>query len=120
MKDNFINKLEFAFFDIQGSSGYSLERKRPYDGQPHTDSGQRGKTEVKGLTMRDIKDCMVKAFLDCGGLGDKKYPVTDDVYSIDLKDIDPVAVMQNTTCWIEKYMGIFPNVSKLTDEYQNE
>jgi len=105
--------MEYAFFDSQGSTGYSLDRDRLYDGQPHTDSGIRGKTEVKGLTMRDVKDCMVRGFLDAAGMGDKKYPVTDDVYQIDLEKLDPVAVMQNAVCWIEKYMGIYPNVPEL-------
>ena len=92
-----------------------MKRNRKYAGQPHTDYGKRGKRLVEGLTMRDIKDCIVRAFLDCGGFSDKKYPVIDDVYSIDLEKIDPVAVMQATTCWIEKYMGIYPNVPKLKE-----
>lgn len=60
---NFNEKLEACFNYIQGSSAYSNDRSRPYNGQPWTDNGERGKTEVKGLTMRDIKDCFIKALL---------------------------------------------------------
>jgi hypothetical protein len=31
----------------------TLDRNRPYNGQPLTDTGDRGKHEVKGITMRD-------------------------------------------------------------------
>ena len=56
--------------------------------------------------------CLTKAFLECGRIT-KEYPVRDDVYLIDGNDLDPVAVMQSCTCWIERYMGIYPNVPKL-------
>ncbi len=56
-------KLEAGFKYIQGSTAYSNDRNRPYNGQPWTDNGIRGQTEVKGLTMRDISDCLIKAIL---------------------------------------------------------
>jgi hypothetical protein len=34
-----------------------------------------------------------------------------DVYHIDLNNIDPLAVARNLTCRIEKMMDIFPNIS---------
>lgn len=113
--ENIISKIEFAMFDIQCSSGYSLDRARPYDGQPHTDQGERGKAIVVGLTMRDVSDCMVRGFLDAAGKGDTKNPVHDDIYNIDNDKIDFGAVIQNSMCWIEKYMEIFPNVPKLKE-----
>lgn len=113
---NFNDFLEMAMFEIQGESGYSLERDREYNGQSHTDSGVRGKTIVSGLTMRDISDCIVRGFLDAAGLGDTVYPIRDDIYRIDLDKIDPGAVINNTMCWVEKYMGIYPNVPKVKKE----
>lgn len=116
MKENpiedFNNLFEKALSDCQGSTALSLDRNRPYDGQPHTDCGVRGKTEVKGLTMRDISDCFVLGLLDAAGFK-TEYPLHDDIYKIDLSDIDPGAAIQNAMCHIEKYMGIYPNVPKL-------
>jgi hypothetical protein len=86
------------------------DRRRPYNGQPHTDQGERGKTEVKGLTMRDIADCFRVALWEtCGSPDD-----SESIYHLDLSDISPVAVEQNLTCNIEKMMGIYPNVPELT------
>ncbi len=107
------NEMEYAFKEIQGSTGFSLDRNRDYDGQPHTDSGTRGKTEVKGLTMRDISDCIVLGLIDSAPGLEIKNPIHDDIYKIDLEKIDPGAAIQNAMCRIEKYMGIFPNVPKL-------
>jgi len=108
--------LESAMSDCQGSSAYSLDRNRTYDGQAHTDDGERGKTLVEGLTMRDVADCIVRGFLDAGGIH-RKNPIRDDLYTIpDLDDLDPGAVIQNTTCWIERYMGIFPNLPRTEEK----
>ncbi len=107
--EGFNTALKWAIVEIQGSSALSLERDRPYDGQPHTDQGERGKQIVNGLTMRDIADCIVRGFLDCGGIH-REVPIRDDIYSINLDDVDPGAVIQNAMCHIERYMGIFPNL----------
>ena len=108
-----VNKqLKWAFAEVQGSGAYSLDRNRPYDAQPHTSGGKRGKQIVSGLTMRDIADCMVLGFLDAAGI-QRGNPIRDDIYSIDLDDLDPGAVIQNATCHIEKMMGIYPNVPGL-------
>ena len=115
-----VRTIEFAMMSIQGSSAFSLDRNRPYDGQYHTDEGQRGKTEVKGLTMRDISDCIVRGFLAASaydrqtrGIPERDNPTRDDLYQIDLSKLDPIAIIKNTTCEIEKMMGIYPNVPKL-------
>ena len=107
-----MNKVfEYAFKEIQGSSGFSMDRDRDYDGQSHTDNGIRGKTKVSGLTMRDVADCMVMALMDCAQININS-PIRDDIYKVNLEDIDFGAVMQNTTCYIEKMMGIYPNIKR--------
>jgi hypothetical protein len=113
-------ELRFAFKEIQGSSAFSLDRDRPYDGRPHTGCGTRGKTLVSGLTMRDVSDCIVRGFLAASaldrreaGIPEHENPCLDDIYQIDLAKIDPGAVIQCAMCEVEKMMGIFPNVPKL-------
>ena len=88
----------------------SLNRERPYNGQPHTDEGIRGATLVEGLTMRDIKDCFVIGAFRATGKGLDEYPT--NVYGIDWSALDPMAVCQNMLCAIEERMGIYPNVPK--------
>lgn len=97
-------------------------RDRPYDGQPHTDFGERGETEVTGLTMRDISDCIAMGMLE-SSLSSALYDtvlhgtwVYNDLYAIDLARIDPVAVIQNAMCNVEKMMGIFPNIPAIARE----
>lgn len=107
---DFNKELEFAFKEIQGSSGWSMDRNRPYDGQPHTDNGERGKTIVEGLTMRDIADCIVRGFLAAGGI-QKENPIHDDLYLLDCQ-FSPGAVIRNAMCEVEKMMGIYPNVKR--------
>lgn len=84
----------------------TLDRNRPYLGQPWTDDGERGKQEVHGVTMRDIKDCFIKACYDSNP--HLEHPKS--IYDLDWNNIDIMAVCQNMTCWIEKYMGIYPNL----------
>lgn len=110
--NEFNKTLKWAFAEVQGSTAYSMDKNRPYDGQDHTDQGERGKTIVQGLTMRDIADCIVKGFLACGGVH-RENPIYDDVYGFNLDDIDPIAVVKNATCNIEKLMGIYPNIESL-------
>ena len=111
--EDFGKELEFIMKEAQGSSGFSMERDRPYDGQPHTDDGIRGKTVVEGLTMRDVADCIVLGFLSSTGIEMPSNPIHDDMYKINLENIDPGAVIQNALCHIEKMMGIYPNVPGL-------
>jgi len=84
----------------------TLDRQRPYNGQAWTDEGERGKQGVYGVTMRDIRDCFVRACYDSDP--SQKYPKS--IYDLDWGSIDIMAVQQNLTCWIERYMGIFPNL----------
>jgi hypothetical protein len=62
-KEDFKEQLEFAIWSTGGSSDYRNDRERPYNGQSWTDEGERGKTEIKGLTLRDVRDCLIKAML---------------------------------------------------------
>lgn len=103
---------------------HSLSSDRPYDGQPHTDQGERGKTLVEGLTMRDICDCYVLGFLmatDRMGLAESGTATYNDVYEAQEgdPDFDPIAAMQNMMCEIEKRMGIYPNVPELRPTKEN-
>jgi hypothetical protein len=105
-----VKKLEEVFEQLQ-PSGIFQDRNRPYNGQPHTDQGTRGKQEVKGLTVRDITDCVRIALWESAFSPDDAV----SIYDVDLSEVDPIAVEQNVTCNIEKMMGIYPNVPKLKD-----
>lgn len=60
---DFEDNLKFNLWSIQSTSDYSNLKDREYNGQPWTDDGERGKQEVFGITMRDIRDCLVKAMM---------------------------------------------------------
>jgi len=84
-----------------------LNRERPYNGQPWTDDGERGRTMVKGLTMRDVRDCLILAFYAAAPIEDA-WP--ESVEDLPLQEMSLEAIAQNLCCWIERYMGIFPNL----------
>jgi hypothetical protein len=115
LSDNINKTILFAMKEIQGASGWSMDRNRPYDGQIQTDSGERGKALIVGLTMRDMVDCMVRGYLAAAGVK-RDNPVWDDVFSIDLPHFDPMAMMQNAMREVEKMMGIYPNVPPLIEK----
>ena len=78
---NFKDKLDFALNTDGSSSDYRNDKERPYNGQPWTDGGVRGKQEVKGLTIRDIQDCLIQAMLCSSvndGLSDKVFEISND------------------------------------------
>ena len=83
-----------------------LDRKRPYNGQRWTDDGDRGKIEVKGITMRDIRDCFILALYDSRLGGAPPESIED----LPLSEMSLEAISQNLTCWIERYMGISPEI----------
>jgi hypothetical protein len=105
-----------------------MNRDRPYSGQPWTDSGERGKTEIKGVTFRDLRDCFIRAICLStgananGAFGNQLYQQAvkgeealiceNDLYKLDLNKIDIMAVCQNLSCEMERLMGIFPNLPK--------
>ena len=103
---------------------FMMKRNRPYNGQPHTGHGIRGATEIKGITFRDLRDAYVRAwFLASGHVnpelceeaqkGEDANLREEQLYGWDLNKVDPVAVVQNLSCEIERLMGIYPNVPKL-------
>lgn len=85
-----------------------LDRNRPYNGQPWTDDGERGQTMVQGLTMRDIRDCLILAFYSSAPDVEEIHP--QSVEDLPLEKMSLEAISQNLACWLERYMGIFPNV----------
>ena len=76
---------------------------------------------VNGITMRQIGECVLRGLID-GGCTDyhTKYNIRTEeldlhhlyhiVYKLKFGDFDPVAVMQNVECHIERVLGIFPNL----------
>jgi len=114
--DNIIKGITEAVYQIYN---HGLNRSRPYNGQPHTSEGERGKTIVSGLTYRDIADCFVKGWLVAAGhSGILESPdcTYNDIYKFGGEcDVDPLAVKQNMSCEMEKLMGIYPNVPKLEE-----
>lgn len=99
---------------------HNLRRDRPYTGQSHTDLGIRGAQEVYGVTMRDIRDCYLRAICLSAGVenpllyeeaekGENGCICENDIFDLH-GSIDPISVQQNLTCEIEKLMGIFPNI----------
>ena len=85
-----------------------LDPNRPYNGQRWTDDGKRGQTLVQGLTIRDIRDCLILAFYDSRPPELRTPPKS--VEDLPLAEMSLEAISQNFSCWIERYMGIFPNV----------
>jgi hypothetical protein len=85
-----------------------LDRNRPYNGQRWTDDGARGKQEVKGITMRDIRDCLILAFYDARP--PECNPPPKEVEDLPLNEMSLESISQHLTCWIERYMGIYPNI----------
>lgn len=103
----------------------SMDRSRPYTGQPHTDNGIRGATEIRGVTFRDLRDCFIRAaFLSAhphpgyheADKGEQARLSENDLYDLNWNELDPVAIAQNLSCEVERLMGIFPNVPKLAAE----
>jgi hypothetical protein len=120
-ENNVPMSLNDALSECDGSSAYSNDRERPYDGQPHTDYGERGRTEIKGITFRDLRDCFIKGcLLACGDKQPALYArvedgnwLPEDIYKINFNEVDPVAIAQNMSVEVEKMMGIYPNVPPL-------
>lgn len=116
-----------------GFNDMSMLRDRPYLGQPHTDKGIRGKTEIKGITFRDLHDCFIRAamfsflhgdetkeLLKEAKKGEKAILCENDLYKFNWDDIDPMALCQNLSCEVERIMGIFPNVPGLKENLDDD
>ena len=79
--------------------------------------------ERRGITFRDLRDCYVRAVLlsahhlvpalyEEATKGPDAVLCENDLYGFDLDELDPIAIVQNMCCEIEKIMGIFPNVPR--------
>lgn len=83
------------------------DRRRPFDGQPHTFGGQRGQAPVlSGLNLRDIHDMVLLA-------------IRQSTLPEDHMDQDTDAIAQNACCNIEALMGIYPNLAKTEQGYRD-
>lgn len=133
--NEFTEKLVAAIHRTAGPK--NMRRDRLYNGKDHTEQGIRGSQLVTGLTMRDIYDAMVRGYIMAHPTLDPKTfkPFepnhslfreasksefaqlnSNDMFEI-VGDPDPVAVIQNTMCEIERLMGIFPNIpNRITGE----
>ena len=112
MENEFIKKLSEELERVSPSGLLeTFDRQRPYNGQPWTDLGERGKTEIKGITFRDLRDCFMRACYDSSSLPPEQWPKS--IHELDWDNIDPIAIEQNLSCWVERYMGIFPNIPKM-------
>jgi len=120
---NLKDVMEQAFDDL-GFNDHNMERGRPFTGQPHTDTGKRGATEIKGISFRDLRDAYIRAvFLSAHHIAPLQYEEAckgegaalcdNDLYELDWNKLDPVAICQNLSCEVERIMGIFPNVPPL-------
>ena len=112
---------------IAGMSDHTTDSDRPFTGQSHTNNGERGKTEVTGIRFRDLADCVVKAWIDTANHTIEESELADelrrrandgtlnynDVFKLKCGDVDPLALVQNVSCRVEKAMGIYPNVPPL-------
>ena len=85
----------------------ALDRSRAYNGQPWTSDGERGQMMVQGVTMRDIWDCLILAFYHSAPAQET---LPQSVEDLPLAEMSLEAISQNLCCWLERYMGIFPNV----------
>jgi hypothetical protein len=110
--------------DDMGWHDANMRRNRPYSGQPHTDTGARGATEIRGVTFRDLRDCFIRAyclaampFYEEANKGELAALCENDLYGLKCEPgssvVDPIAVSQNLACEIERLMGIYPNVPPL-------
>lgn len=109
-----------------GWNDHNMSRDRPYNGQTHTLNGQRGARQIAGITMRDMRDCFVRAFIlaheyyepgtlvriepnatlsDAARLGELAAITENDLYTLK-GDTDPMAVAQMMMCEIERIMGV--------------
>ena len=118
MSDDPISELGDIFAQL---NDHTVDPNRPFTGQPHTDNGKRGMTEVKGIRFRDLADCVVKAMvISCPDVSEELRRRAEDgtlnwndVYDLDFNEVDPIAIVQAVSCEVEKVMGIFPNIEPL-------
>jgi len=120
----FMTHLGGLIDEACGTHDHSMSRNRPYSGQPHTVTGERGATKIHGITFRDLRDAYLRAICLANGIdnpalyqeaskGERACICAGDIYEMK-GDVDPIAVVQNLCCEIEKLMGIYPNVPRIS------
>lgn len=120
------SKIDEAIDAATGANEHNMRRDRPYAGQPWTEGGARGKTEIKGVTFRDLNDCFLRAIFQVTSRynptlykesekGEHACLCWNDAFQMKGWDeIDPLALAQNLSCEVERAMGIFPNILGLS------
>lgn len=100
---------------------------KPYDGQPHTFDGVRGAAKPHDLSIRDLRDCLLRSlvlasFLPTDSLLKEEarkgiYENINDEFlaAICGRDLSFNSLVTNFCCEIEKAMGTYPNVDLKPD-----
>ncbi|PLS86208.1 MAG: hypothetical protein CYG60_08515, partial [Actinobacteria bacterium] len=84
----------------------ALVPDRPYKTDSYS-NGPRDQQEVKGVTMRDVRDAFIIGAFEASTLRPEGYPKS--IYGLPWNDMDPGAVFRNALCRLEERMGIYPN-----------
>lgn len=94
----------------------ALVPDRPYDTDSYS-NGKRDRQEVRGVTMRDVRDAFVVGAFEASTLRPEDYPKS--LYGLPWENMDPGAVVRNALCRLEERMGIYPNtcVSHVDDDH---
>lgn len=122
MKKKIVNDIISAIDNVTDAHNHDMSRNRPYNGQPWTENGIRGATQVRGITFRDLKDAYIRArvmscdpqipsnaaLIEQAQKGELAVLTSNDLYEIE-GSVDPIVVFQHLACEVEKLMGIFPN-----------
>ena len=101
-----------ALLDEMGAH-CNMTRSRSYSGQPHTIEGIRGSRQIQGISLRDLRDCYIRAFCLSDGVdhpihhqealkGEHAVLCENDIYEL---NVDPMAVLQNLMCELERLMN---------------
>ena len=125
MSEQFVDQLTNVIAVLAGPE--NMLRSRAYTGQPHTSLGDRGKLPIKGLCMRDLQDCYIRAYIKAHPTLDEEGKDIEPNATLYKKasrgqhamlnsnalfklvgDVDPLAVFQNLACEVEKQMATFP------------
>lgn len=116
-----ITNLMSAIDAELGLDNRDMHRDRAYTGQDHTFTGERGQFEVCNVSFRDLRDAFIRGtFMSAynqspelyheANLGEEGLLSQNDLYTINLGEIDPYSIFTNMACEIEKMMGIYPNI----------
>ena len=95
---------------IDQFNAHNIDPNRPFTGQAHTVQGERGMTEVNGIRLRDIADCIAIGLInstlnmDLREKIDNKTLTYNDLFTLDFNKIDPVALIQSACYQIEHAM----------------